>query len=132
MADDVYQRIEDALETLVNITEKSGNLRKNLKQDTLVSVSSLRKEISTLKLQLKSAVDEQKKLSEEVKNAREANVRGDRRTTGQVAPCLDHNQQYVRGGLREVAPSEGGRRNYAEAVKQVDKKRCRISLTPKD
>jgi hypothetical protein len=31
-----------------------------------------------------------------------------------------------------VTPSEGGRRNYEEAVKQADKKRYRISLTPKD
>jgi len=81
MADDVNQRIEDALEKLVNITEKSGNLRKGFKQDILVSVSTLRKEISIMKMQLKSAEDEQKKLREEVKNAKEAKARGESRTT---------------------------------------------------
>jgi len=44
MADDVNQDIEDVLETLVNTTEKRGNLRKDLKQDIPVSVSSLSKE----------------------------------------------------------------------------------------
>ena len=77
MADDVNQRIKDALETLVSITEKSGNLRKDLKQDILVSVSSLRKELSKLKMQLKRAEDEQKKLREEVKNAKEEKARGE-------------------------------------------------------
>ena len=52
MADDVIHLIEDALETLVFITEKSGNLRRDLKQDILISVSSLRKELSKLKMQL--------------------------------------------------------------------------------
>jgi len=35
MADDVNQRVEDALEKLVSITEKRGNLRIDLKQDIL-------------------------------------------------------------------------------------------------
>jgi hypothetical protein len=133
MADDVNQRIEDALETLVNITEKSGNLRKGFKQDILVSVSTLRKEISIMKMQLKSAEDEQKKLREEVKNAKEAKARGESRTTRQVAPSLDHIQQYTRSGVQQVIPSDGGKRKlFSEAVKIEDNKRYRISLTPKD
>ena len=71
MADYLNQRIEYALETLVCITEKSGNLRKDLKQDILVTVSSFRKDLSKLKMHLKWAEDEQKKLREEVKNAKE-------------------------------------------------------------
>jgi hypothetical protein len=50
----------------VNITEKSGNLRKDLNQDILVSVSSLRKEFSKTQIQLKNVEDEQKKHREEV------------------------------------------------------------------
>jgi len=37
------QRVDDALETLLCITEKSSNLRKNLKNDIHESVSTLRK-----------------------------------------------------------------------------------------
>ena len=71
MADDVNQRVEDALEKLVSITEKRGNLRKDLKQDILLSVSVLRKEFSNLKCQIKTEKYEQKKLREEVKNAKD-------------------------------------------------------------
>ena len=121
MADNVNQRIEDALETLVSITEKSGNLRKDLKQDILVLVSSLRKEISKLKMQLKRAEDKQKKLREEVKNAKEEKARGDSQTTIQVTPPLDHMQQYTRIGVQLVLPSEGGQRKlFSEAVKTED------------
>ena len=71
------QRVEDALETLVNITG-NGNLRKDLKEDILVSVSVLRKEFPILKCQIKTEKDEQKKLSEELKNAKDEMVRRDK------------------------------------------------------
>jgi len=78
MADDVNQRVEDALEKLVSITKRSGNLRKDIKQDILVSVSVLRKEFSTLKCQIKTEKEEQKKLREEVKKAKDELVRRDK------------------------------------------------------
>jgi len=46
MADDVNQHVEDAFKILVSITEKSVNLRKDLKKDILESVSTLRREFS--------------------------------------------------------------------------------------
>ena len=60
MADDVNQRVEDAFQTLVNITEKSGNLRKDLRNDILESVSTTRKICSQLKVQLENVKDENK------------------------------------------------------------------------
>jgi len=42
MADDVNSQLESALKTLLNRTEKSGNLRKDLKHDIVDSVSILR------------------------------------------------------------------------------------------
>jgi len=116
----------------VNITEKSGNLRKDLNQDILVSVSSLRKQFSKMKMQLKSAEVKQKKLREEVKNAKEEKVRGDK-TTRQVAPSLDCMQQYTRSGVQLMLPTEGRRRKlFSETVKKEDNKRHRITLAPKD
>jgi hypothetical protein len=53
MADDENQRVENAFNTLVSITEKSGNLRKDLKNNILESVSTLRKIFSKLKTQTK-------------------------------------------------------------------------------
>jgi hypothetical protein len=67
MADDVDQQVEDALYTLVSITEKSGNLRKDLRNDILESVSTLRKAFSKIKTHLENKKEENKKLSEEVK-----------------------------------------------------------------
>jgi hypothetical protein len=44
--------VKDALNVLVSVTEKSGNLRNNLKKDILKAVSSLRKESATLRSQV--------------------------------------------------------------------------------
>ena len=46
MVDKENQQVENTFNTLVNITEKSGNLRKNLTNDTLETVSTLRKTFS--------------------------------------------------------------------------------------
>jgi predicted nucleic acid-binding Zn-ribbon protein len=59
----------------VSITEKSGNLRKDLKKDILESVNTLRKEFSQLKIQLETVNEKRKKLREEVKNATEETAR---------------------------------------------------------
>ena len=42
MAEDVKPRLESALNTLLNITEKSGKLRKDLKLDIVDSANILR------------------------------------------------------------------------------------------
>ena len=42
MADDDKSQFKGALNTLLQITEKSGNLRKDLKQDIVESLSTLR------------------------------------------------------------------------------------------
>jgi len=41
---------EDTLNVLVIVTEKRGNLRKDLKEDILKAVSSLREEFVNLKM----------------------------------------------------------------------------------
>jgi hypothetical protein len=42
MADEATLQLESALNTLLSITEKSGNLRKDLKRGIVDSVSTLR------------------------------------------------------------------------------------------
>lgn len=50
-----------------------------------------------------------------------------------MAPSLDHKQQSSRGGVRQVLPSEGGRRKlFSEVVKNEDNKWYRITLKVKD
>ena len=120
MTDDVNQRVEDAIKIIVSITEKSGNLRKGLNKDILESVSALWREISQLIIQLENVNEERKKIREDVKNATEEMARRrDSQSVRQVAPSLDHLQQYTQGRARQVLPSEGGRRKlYSEMVKK--------------
>ena len=134
MADEDDQRVEDALETLVSITEKSGNLRKDLRTDILETVSVLRKVFSQQKSELKNANEESKKLQEEVSNAKESKARGgDSRSERQVAPSLGHAQQSPSGGARQVLPPAGGRRKlYADAVKNEGTRWYRVTLKAKD
>jgi hypothetical protein len=77
--------------------------------------------------------DENKNLKEEVKNAmKEAAMRRDSHTAKQAAPSLHHRHQPDRG-VRQVLPSEGGRRKlYADAVKNQEEKLFRITLKAKD
>ena len=49
MADDVHEGIENALNTIVNTTERSGNMKKELKHTIYENVSTLRKLFATLK-----------------------------------------------------------------------------------
>jgi len=49
MADEADLQLESAFSTLLSITEKSGNLRKDLKTDIVDSVSTLRYRFVNLK-----------------------------------------------------------------------------------
>jgi len=54
MADEANLQLESALNTLISITKKSGNLRKDLKRDIVDSVSTLR----NIFVNLKNCVEE--------------------------------------------------------------------------
>ena len=97
MAAEEKQGVNDALETLVSITEKSGNLRKDLKNDIHVSVSTSRKAFSHLIHQLDYMKEEYNRYREEVKNATKSDVMGGlSQPTRLVAPSLDHTHNNHR------------------------------------
>jgi regulator of replication initiation timing len=94
----------------VTVTEKSGNLRKDLKKDILENVSTLRKVFSKMKTQIENKSEENKKLRNEVmKVTEEMARRRDSQPVRHEAPSLDSMQQTVRHGARQVLPSEGRR-----------------------
>ena len=94
-----------------SITKKSGNLRKDLKNDIHVSVSTLRKAFSHLIHQLDNVKEEYNRYREEVKNATNSDVTGGfSQPTKQVAPSPDHSQQSQNTGARKIMTSGGGRR----------------------
>ena len=133
MADDVDQHVEDALNTLVSITEKSGNLRKDLRNDILESVCALRKAFSKIKTHLENKNEENKKLNEEVRITTQNLARmRDSRPAGQVTPSLDHTLQTPRSGERQVPASERGRRKlFADVLKGESSRRYTLSLKAK-
>jgi hypothetical protein len=59
MADKATLQMESALNTLLSITEKSGNLRKDLKRDIVDSVSTLR----NISVNLKNSVEHMGKIN---------------------------------------------------------------------
>jgi hypothetical protein len=67
MADDVRQQIENALNTIVSLMEKSGNLKKELKHSIHKTVSNLRKLVFILKSNLPEKTEESNKMRNEVK-----------------------------------------------------------------
>ena len=134
MAVNENQRAENAFNRLVSITEKSRNLRKDLKNNILESVSTLRKVFSSMKTQLETKSGENKKLSEEFMKVTEEMVRmRDSQPATQVAPSLDHMQQTSRSEARQVPPSDGRiRKLFAEILTDGTDKRYKVTLKAKD
>jgi len=56
MARDLEDAFQISLQTLINVTEKSGNLRKDLRDDIMKSVSTLRGVYNTIKANLEEKV----------------------------------------------------------------------------
>jgi hypothetical protein len=67
MADIVSQQIENDLNTIVNLTGKSGNLKKDLKHSIHETVSNLRKLVFIFKNNLLEKTEESNKTRNEVK-----------------------------------------------------------------
>jgi hypothetical protein len=68
--DRVTRDIEEALNKIVNMTEQSGNMRKELKKTIYETVSTLRNLFVTLKVQLEEGKSEKVRLERELKDAR--------------------------------------------------------------
>jgi len=111
--DDIKSRLESALNTLLVITEKSGNLWKDLRQDIVDSVSTLRNifvhlsnngEEQTRKIN--QLLGELTKTREELTESRVANLPGStlpsRGGIGQTTATATHHQLTPCGGLRKL------------------------------
>jgi hypothetical protein len=95
-ADDEDQCVENTFYAFVSITEKSGNLRKDLKKVILENVSTLTKVFSKLKTQIENKSKENKKLRDEVMEVTVEMARmRDSQLARHEAPSLDHMQQTI-------------------------------------
>ena len=151
MADDVKSRLESALNTLLDITEKSGNLRKGLRQGIFNSVSILRNifvhlsnngEEQTRKID--RLLGELTKTREELKDSRVTNLPGStlpsRGGEGQTIATATHHQLTPSGGPsnlttcsthRQLTPFGGPRKLYSEVVGESVEKRFKLMVKSK-
>jgi hypothetical protein len=97
MADDVDACVESALQKLVNVMEKSGNLRNDLRKDILNSVSELRKSFAKMKCEVLEKNEDITSLQNEVKKSKDG----------------EKHREVERV---QAAPSVNGRRKYSEVV----------------
>ena len=124
MADSVKSQLECALNTLLNITEKSGNLRKDLKQDIVHSVSTLRNIFVNLKNKKEEYTMRIHQLEGELNKAK-ANLSS--RVTnlqGRGLPSRGGSGlTFVQDSRDQLPPTGGAKKLYSEAVNsRVDKR----------
>ena len=102
MADDVSQRIEDALNEIVNTTDKSENIKKELNKSIHEAVSNTRNLIFILKHNLLERTEENNHMRNEVKQLKdtlEAWKSGFSKTSGAICYQLLRINQQWNGGL---------------------------------
>ena len=100
MADDVNEGVENALKCLVSVTERSCNLRNDLKKEILEAVSSLRNYFVKVQTILEAKTAAQKELEKKVKEGKDETqrLRGiARSSTRQEAPPLDPVRRETTG-----------------------------------
>ena len=96
MADDVSLQIENALNSIINSTDKSGNLKKELRQEIHTTVSSLRKLVHSLRSELLDKKHENQKLTIDVKQPKDTLDKGRPTTSARhVATSVNANVELA-------------------------------------
>jgi hypothetical protein len=136
MAEETKDGVERALARLVGVTEKSGNLRNDLRKDILEAVSSLRNYFVQTQTELEAKIAAYTELESVARESREEVQRlrsAESNKMGQVVPSSDKIRHENRGA-RQLLPPEGNTRKlYSKAVKaegMVDK-RYKLTVTIK-
>jgi len=134
MADDVSLQFENALNSIVNSTDKSGNLKKELRQEIHTTVSSLRKLVRSLTSELLDRKQENQKLCMEVKQLKDT-LDKERSTTSarQVATSINDNVTLANSWTTTLAAPIGGKKKvlYSEIVGRKNEERHKLTLKPK-
>jgi hypothetical protein len=133
MADEVKSQFESALKTLLDITEKSGNLRKDLKQDIVDSVSILRNIFVNLKNSGEEQTTKINQLAGELNKAKaELNEIRVADFTGRALPSRGGIGQTPYRGMQNQTPSIGGAKKlYSEALNSSVDKRYKLLVKSK-
>jgi uncharacterized coiled-coil DUF342 family protein len=117
MADEVSQNIEDALNKIVNSTDQSGNMCKDLKKTIFETVSTLRNLFHKMKEMLDEKTRQNKhlgnkvtKMNKELDNCRSTTPKGQAET-----PNV-RRQELPRTDSRQVLPPHGSNRKLYSSV----------------
>ena len=135
MADDVEEGIVIALDTIVNTTERSGNMKKELKQTIYETVSTLRKLFIKLVETNHSNTRHITELEEKVANTEtELDELKVRATKDIAAPSRFPTREQVSQTANRVAASGGERTKLYSQVLGGDNKQksFKITITNKD
>jgi hypothetical protein len=132
-ADDEKSQLEAAHNTLLQITERSGNLQKALKRDIVESVSTLRSIFTNLKnkgeeqnKEINRLEGELTKVMEQLRTRRDADQRGI------TVPSRIGTWTTLEGGPQsQLSPSGGARKAYSEAVRNSKDKRFKLLIKSK-
>jgi hypothetical protein len=133
MADEANLELESAPSTLLSITERSGNLSKDLKRDIVDSASTLRNIFVNLK---NSAGEQMAKISvleSEVKKAKaELQERRAVNLSASEPPSRGWFGITPTAGVKQVLPSPGGAKKlYSEVASESIEKRYKIVVKSK-
>jgi hypothetical protein len=125
MAEDTEDGVEDAFKFLVSITERSSNLRKDLKKEILEAVSSLRHYFDQIQTNLECKREANKILQSEVKACKEE-IEWLRNwassSSGQVAPSKDMERKETTTACHGPASAGRAGKLYSE-VAQTEARR---------
>jgi hypothetical protein len=132
MAENTEGGVEGAFKRLVIITERSGNLRKDLKKEILEAVSSLRLHFIQIQTNLECKREANTVLGLEVKSCKEEinrlrNWVSSR--SGEVAQSLNTERKEMTTARHVPAPTGTAVKLYPEAVRTEQKRDTRYILT---
>ena len=132
MADVDDNHVEEALNKLMSVNERSGNLRKDLKQEIAESVSTLRYIIGNLRNCMQMKIDRIKELENQVAEARtEIQASREAERTALAAPSLRETQHQRNTCGSQVLPPGGQRKSYSHALNGEVDKRYKLTVRPK-
>jgi hypothetical protein len=132
MADDVKSQLESVLNTLLNITGKSGNLKKDLKQDIVDSASILRNIFVNLKNSGEQTMKINQLEGELSKALAELSERRFAKLPGRALPSRGGIGQTPASSMQNKLPSIGGaKKPYSEAVNTSVDKRYKLLVKSK-
>ena len=132
MANSEKSQLESALNTLLNITEKSGNLRKDLRQDIIQTVSTLRNIFVNLKNKEGEYTTKISQLERELNKAKADTSSRVTNLQGRALPSRGCPEQTLVQDMRNQLPPSGGpKKSYSEALTSKVEKRFKIIVKSK-